>query len=246
MTSINCIVSVGNSTTTTLPRLQQLLSSTTSSDATTSSTASRYWFWSSSTKCCTTDYITTSPDNTTSSAAFTYKHEILKSQQWTASHHNSDKWILTKRQEYSRDLNLLTHQISFIVKEKVCWRTYLSKHIYLDMFTLSIICNDYLLYFDNIAYFICSSSNMDIRHCVYKHNYMIGKLCLFYKVMSIMMLVYKVFVLLTNATEYYLFNKYHYHVYTAIRKLTMYVYYCTITFPLMTYTNNYSGTLYTI
>ena len=105
---------------------------------------------------------------------------------------------------------------------------------------MNFICNACI-----VAYFICSSSNID-KHCVYKHIYMIGKLCLFYKVMSIMMLVYKVFVLLTNATEYYLYNKYHYHVYTAIRKLTMYVYYYTITFPLMTYTNNYSGTLYTI
>ena len=92
---------------------------------------------------------------------------------------------------------------------------------------------------------VCISNSID-THCVCKHNYMIGKLYLLYKVMSIMMLVYNVLILLTDATEYYLCIECHYHISSTLYEVTNYVYYYTITFRQMTHANNYSGTLYTI
>ena len=92
---------------------------------------------------------------------------------------------------------------------------------------------------------ISNTNNID-KHCVYKHNNMIGKLCLFCIFISIMMLVYKVLILLTHATEYYLYTECHYHICSTLYALTIYVYVCTITIWPMTRTNNYSETLYTI
>ena len=48
--------------------------------------------------------------------------------------------------------------------------------------------------------YVALENNID-THCVYKRNYMIGKLYLLYKVMSIMMLVSNVLILPTDATD---------------------------------------------